>query len=126
MNKQIRKGEMSRVNNIGKVVWEHKITKDDFYTSVSGKKELSLNALAWESPSIYTDKNGDEHYGFIPGDLFYDEIVNELKGMKNKYRAGNVVRKIIPNSDYDLIVTWYPEVKMISWIFCKSYEYLVG
>jgi len=122
----IKKAEFSRVNNIGKTIWEHTITREEFYCNENGKKVLHLNKLAWESPSVYVKSNGEEVCGFVPGDEFYDEIIAELKTYKDRWRNKNVVRKIIPNSEYDIIASWYPEVKMISFYFQKSYEYCVG
>lgn len=103
------------MNSKGRTIY----TKDDFYCKDSdGNKVLNLNVLSWEAPS----KCGDT-YGFIPGDEFYDEICSKLKSFKDRYRSGNVVRKIVPNSNYDIIATFYPETKMISWFFRKSNEY---
>ena len=130
MNTQIRKAEFSDVLKIGQTVGKKTYSKDDFYFNHNGKKELHLNALAWESPSIWTDKNGEEHRGFVPGDLFYDEIVETFKSLPDVYRenfnGGTIVRKNWIGSDnYDIIIIWYSESKMISYWFCKSYEYAV-
>lgn len=123
----IRKSETSDVLKIGKYdkFKGHTFTKDEFYCDYNGKKVLHLNKLAWESPSIYTTPKGEEICGFVPGDEFYDEIIAEFKNMKDRWRAGNTVRKIIPNSEYDVVVTWYPEVKMVSWHFCKCYQFSI-
>lgn len=64
MDANIRKSEFSTVLKIGQSNGYKTFTKDEFYCEYDGKKELHLNALAWESPSIWTDKNGKEHYGF--------------------------------------------------------------
>lgn len=121
----IKKAEFSRVNNIGKTIWEHTITREEFYCNENGKKVLRLNKLAWESPSVYVKSNGEEVHGFVPGDEFYDEIIAELKTYEDRWRDKNVVRKIIPNSEFDVVAIWYPEVKMINFFFQKSYEYCV-
>lgn len=128
MENKIRKAELSDVLKIGKFdqFKGHAFTKDDFYSKdVDGKKVLHLNKLAWESPSIYTKPDGDEIRGFVPGDPFYNEIIDEFKSFQDRYRAGNTVRKILPNSPYDIIITWVPEVKMVSWIFRESNEYCI-
>lgn len=133
MNTNIRKSEFSGVLKIGKYdeFKGHTFTKDDFYCNdCNGEKVLHLNKLAWESPSIWTDKNGKEHYGFVPGDPLYDEIIEAFKKFpdvyRNKFNGGTIVRKHWVGSDnYDILITWYSEPKMISWYFCKSYEYAV-
>ena len=41
--------------------------------------------------------------------------------------GGTIVRKHWVGSDnYDIVITWYSEPKMISWYFCKSYEYAIA
>lgn len=130
MESKIRKSEVSTVLKIGKSNGYKTFTKDEFYCEYDGKKELHLNALAWESPSIWTDKNGEEHYGFCPDDPFYNEIIETFKIFPDVYRdkfdGGVIVRKHWIGSDnYDIIITWYSEPKMISWHFCKSYEYTI-
>lgn len=127
MENKIKKAEFSRVNKIGETEWEHTITRDDFYTSDG---ELHLNALAWESPSIYTDVEGEEHYGFVPGDNFYDEIIETFKTFPDVYRekfnGGAIIRKHwVGSAGYDIIITWYSEVKMVSFYFQKFYEYSI-
>lgn len=131
MENKIKKAEFSTVLKIGQVVGNHEYTKDEFYCNYNGKKELHLNKLAWESPSIWTDKNGEEHYGFVPGDPFYEEIIETFKLFPDVYRdnfnGGTIVRKRWVGSDnYDIMITWYSEPKMISWYFCKSYEYCIA
>ena len=130
MSANIRKSEVSRVLKIGQSNGYKTFTKDEFYHEYDGKKELHLNALAWESPSIWTDKNGEEHYGFCPDDPFYQEIIETFKNFpdvwRDNFNGGTIVRKHWVGSDnYDIIITWYSEPKMISWYFCKSYEYAV-
>lgn len=126
MENKIRKAEFSDVLKIGQTVGKREYTKDEFYCdNGEGKRVLHLNKLAWEAPSIWTNKNGEEIRGFVPGDTFYEEIIAEFKSFKDKWREGNIVRKIIPNSQYDAIVIWYPEVKMVTWYFRASYEYCV-
>ena len=131
MNTNIRKAEFSDVLKIGQIVGKREYTKDEFYcNNGEGKRVLHLNKLAWESPSIWTDKNGEEHYGFVPGDPFYEEIIETFKSFpdvyRDKFNGGTIVRKNWIGSDnYDIVITWYSEPKMISWYFCKSYEYAV-
>ena len=131
MENKIRKAEFSTVLKIGQSNGYKTYTKDEFYCNYDGKKKLHLNKLAWESPSIWTDKNGEEHYGFVPGDPFYEEIIETFKLFPDVYRdnfnGGTIVRKRWVGSDnYDIIITWYSEPKMISWHFCKSYEYCIA
>lgn len=130
MEYKIRKFEFSDVLRIGQIVGKREYTKDEFYMNIGGKKELHLNKLAWESPSIYTDSEGEEHYGFIPGDPFYDEIIKTFKSFpdvyRDKFNGGTIVRKNWVGSDnYDIIIKWYSEPKMVSFFFKKSYEYCV-
>lgn len=130
MNVNIRKSEVSTILKIGQSNGYKIFTKDEFYYERNGKKELHLNALAWESPSIWIDKNGEEHYGFCPDDPFYQEIVETFKNFpdvwRDNFNGGTIVRKHWVGSDnYDIIITWYSEPKMISFYFCKSYEYAV-
>lgn len=124
MNK-IEKNKFSAIFKIGRTDLKVPITEDNFYYKDGNGKHLHLNALAWESPSKWVDDNGKEYRGFVPGDKFYDEIVAEFKSYPDKYRAGNTVRKIIPNSSYDAIVSWIPEIKMVSWYFINSCEYCI-
>ena len=127
-NEKIKRAEFSEIFKIGKKSENGKVyvTEDSFYCNDGfGKKVLHLNKLAWESPSVYTSPDGNEHRGFISGDKFYDEIIAEFKSFKDRWREENIVRKIIPNSQYDAIVFWYREVKMVSWFFEKSYEYSI-
>lgn len=143
MNTSIRKSEFGDVLKIGQTIGKKTYSKDDFYFNHDGKKELHLNKLAWESPSIWTDKNGEEHYGFVPDDPFYDEIIETFKSFPDvwrdnfyiiikdkqhfrKHQVGTIVRKHWVGSDnYDIVIKWYSEPKMITWYFCKSYEYAV-
>lgn len=127
MENKIRRAEYSDVLRIGQVVGKREYTRDEFYES-SGK--LHLNKLAFESPSIYTDTNGDEHYGFIPGDEFYNELIETFKTFpdvyRNTFKGGAIIRKHLTGYDnYDVLITYYSEVKMISFYFQKSYEYAV-
>jgi len=127
MNTNIRKAEFSDVLKIGQTVGKREYTREEFYEPDGG---LHLNKLAWESPSIWTDKNGEEHRGFVPGDEFYDEIIKTFKSFPDVYRekfnGGAIIRKHWPGSDnWDVLIYWYSEVKMISFYFQKSYEYAV-
>lgn len=90
---------------------EYKISKKDFYSS---NGELNLNALAWEAPSKI---DGTSKYGYVPGDMFYDEICKELKSYKDVYRTEFIARKTIPDSNYDVIAEFEPETKMVSFYF---------
>ena len=128
---KIRKSEFSNILKIGQIVGKRKYTRDEFYCKINGKKKLNLNELAWESPSIYTDQAGKEHYGFIPGDEFYNEIIDTFKSFPDVYRekfdGGAIIRKHWVGSDnYDILIKWYSEVKMISFYFQKSYEYRIA
>ena len=58
---KIRKSEFSNVLKIGQTVGKREYTRDEFYCKINWKKELNLNELAWESPSINTDQAGKEH-----------------------------------------------------------------
>ena len=120
----VTKAKFSNVLKIGQTIGKKKYTEDDFYCNMGGERVLHLNALAWEAPSV-VNINGKEIHGFVPGDRFYDEIIKELKGYADRYRAGNIVRKVIPYSEYDLMAKWIPEVKMVTWWFVKSNEYCV-
>lgn len=127
--KTVTKNEFSGVLKIGQTVGLKTYSKDDYYQNFNGEKILHLNALAWEAPSKWIDENGEEHMGYCPDDPFYDEIIETFKSFPDKYRdnfkGGTIVRKIWPDTEYDIIITWYSEVKMISWHFCKSYEYSI-
>ena len=127
----IKKAEFSDVLKIGQVVGKREYTRDEFYCEIDGKKELHLNKLAWESPSIYTDRAGEEHRGFVPGDEFYDEIIETFKSFPDVYRekfnGGAIIGKHwVGSDDYDVLIKWYSEVKMISFYFQKSYEYCIA
>lgn len=129
--KTVTKSEFSSVLKIGQTLEGKTYTRDEFYCNCHGKKELHLNSLAWESPSIYTDKNGEEHYGFVPDDPFYEEIIETFKSFPDVYRekfnGGAIIRKHCIGSDNcDVLIKWYSEVKMISFYFCKSYEYTIA
>lgn len=133
MENKIRKAEFSDVLKIGQTVGKRQYTRDEFYytNDEDGKRYLHLNKLAWESPSIYTDAKGEEHRGFVPGDEFYDEIIKTFKSSPDVYRekfnGGAIIRKHLLGSDnWDVLIYWYSEVKMISFYFQKSYEYCVG
>lgn len=128
MENKIKKAEFSAVNKIGQTVGKRVYTKNEFYES-DGK--LHLNKLAWESPSIYIDAKGEEHRGFVPSDEFYDEIIKTFKSFPDVYRekfnGGAIIRKHYVGSDnWDVLIYWYSEVKMISFYFQKSYEYCIA
>jgi hypothetical protein len=80
--------------------------------------EINFNKLAWDAP-----KHG-EVYGYIPTDKYYSEIIEWLKtGTKRYVTKGAKVtttRLSMPNSEYDVVVEYTHETKMISWIFRQA------
>lgn len=86
-------------------------------------EKLNFNQLAWEAPQ-HGDKNG-----YLPTDKYYQEICEWLKTGSEKYKIKQngeiIVRKSFENSQYDVIVTFVVETKMINWVFIKSNEYEV-
>lgn len=87
------------------------------------KKELfdNPNKWAYEQP-----KNG-----FIPGDEYYNKVLNWLKNDATKEvytystKTTIITRRSLKNSIYDVIVTFHKTTKGIKYIFVNQYEMLV-
>lgn len=88
---------------------------------------INFNELAWKAP-----QHGDR-FGYIPTDDHYDDIVAWLKTgtkrwtEKTRYSDGTPVVKtrLSFGTQYDVVVDYIPETKMIAYVFRDHNKYSI-
>lgn len=94
------------------------------------EKSINYNELAWETPI-----HDDDRMEYRPEDENYNVVLDWLKSLSGNTRYGPYENSINGNrcgtkrmrcSDgYDVIASFFPDTKGISYVFRPVYEYAI-
>ena len=126
-------GEIWKVKEGSKLIWKVQFPKGIMSFNTKGEaikwqKQLQTKEL-FDNPNKWAYEQPEN--GFIPGDEYYDKVVNWLKNDAAEkvytYNTKNtiVTRSNLKNSMYDVVVTYHKDTKGINYIFVNQCEMLI-